>query len=149
MNLDTTAEIVFEALAHAVAGNAEEASRHLIKIGTNSDNNRMYGVCCAIASAGEHMLRQIYGDRAPKTERGDMWVLQQLQPGALDDDPPKAFAARFLVAYSNGDTDTALALFQTALESDDDQYVASIGALLATVAGVSRLAIEQKKGGRP
>jgi hypothetical protein len=147
VNLDTTAEHVFEALAHAVAGNADEAAQHLITIGTNSDNNRMYGVCCAIASAGEHMLCQIYGDRAPRPENGGMWALQQLVPGSLDEDPPKAFAARFLVAYSNRDTKTALALFQTALEADCDQYVASIGALLATVAGISRLAIEQKKGG--
>jgi hypothetical protein len=144
VNLDTTAELVFEALGHAIAGHADEAAQHLMTIGQNSDANRMYGVCCAIASAGEHMLCQIYGDRAPKTERGEMWALHQLQPGALDDDAPKAFAARFLVAHCNKDSKTALALFQAALESDDEQYVASIAALLATVAGISRLAIDQK-----
>jgi hypothetical protein len=147
MDLDTTANLVFEALAHAVAGNADEAARHLITIGSQSDDNRMYGVCCAIASAGKHMLHQIYGDRAPHPEHGDMWVLQQLKPGALDNDAPKAFAARFLVARCNGDGANELALFQAALESDGDQYVASVGALLAMVAGLSRLAIEQKKGG--
>lgn len=149
MNSDTAANLIFEALAHAVAGNGDEAAHRLITIGAQSDTNQMYGVCCAIASAGEHMLCQIYGDRAPRPEHGEMWALQQMQPGALDDDPPKAFAARFLVAHCNRDTETALALFQAALESDDDQYVASVGALLATVAGISRLAIDEKKGGRP
>lgn len=147
MNLDTTANLVFEALAHAVAGNADDAARHLITIGSQSDDNRMYGVCWAIASAGEHMLQRIYGDRAPHLEHGDMWVLQQLEPGSLDADAPKAFAARFLVAHCNADKETALALFQAALDSDGDEYVASVGALLAMVAGISRLAIAQNKGG--
>ncbi|MFD7996876.1 hypothetical protein [Streptomyces mexicanus] len=146
MNLDDTAALVFEALAHAVAGNADEAARHLTTIGTNSDDNRMYGVCCAIAAAGEHALRQIYGDRAPRRELGDMWALEQIGAATVEDAPAQAFAARFLVAYSNGDKPTTLALFQAALDSE--QYVESVCALLATVAGISRLALQQKGGSR-
>ncbi|MEU3620636.1 hypothetical protein ABZ725_51630 [Streptomyces sp. NPDC006872] len=148
MNTDDTANLVFEALAYAVAGQGDDAARHLITIGSQSDDNRMYGVCCAIAAAGEHMLCQLYGERAPRPEHGDMWVLKQLQPGAMDSDPPKAFAARFLVAYCNKDNQTTLALFAAALASEGDQYVDSVCALLVMVAGISRLAIDEKRGGQ-
>lgn len=144
MDTDEASTLVFEAIAYAVAGDAERAASNLTTLGENSDDNRMYGVCCAIASAGKHMLGLIYGDQAAQPERGDMWVLQQLEPGALDRDPPKAFAARFLIAYCNDDEATTLALFQAALHSAGDQYVDSVCALLADVAGIARLALKQR-----
>lgn len=145
MDTDTAAELVMEALAHAVAGEADEASMALMTLGTRGDGNLMYGVCCALASAGEHFLRQFYGDRAPQRGADDLWVIEQLQPGVLADDPPKAFAMRFLVASANQDTATCLALYEAAYGASDDEYVDSIGALLATVAGIGRLAIEKHK----
>jgi hypothetical protein len=103
----------------------------------------MYGVCCAIAEAGAFMLRKIYGDQAPTTPDDGMWVLQPLVPDAVDRDPAKAFSMRFLIAYANGDRDTTLALFDAALASGGDQYVDSVSSLLADVAGITRLALEQ------
>lgn len=144
MDTDTASELVMEALAHAVAGEPDEAAAALMTLGQRGDGNLMYGVCCALASAGEHSLRRIYGDRAPQPGSGDMWVMQQLQTGAVDDDPPKAFSLRFLVAYANEDTATCMALYQAAYDASDEQYVASIGALLATVAGIICLALKQR-----
>ncbi|MER6191806.1 hypothetical protein [Streptomyces cyaneofuscatus] len=143
MDQQQTGDLVFEALAHAVDGNAAEAATALMTIGQASDNNRMYGVCCAIASAGTHALGLVYGDRAPKPGTTDMYVLQELEPGAIEADPPKAFAVRFLTAYANGDTATCMALFDAALRSSDDEYVDSVCALLADVAGIYRLALDR------
>ncbi|MFB6696344.1 hypothetical protein [Streptomyces rubiginosohelvolus] len=143
MDQKQTGDLVFEALAHAVDGNASEAATALMTIGQASDDNRMYGVCCAIASAGTHALGLVYGDRAPKPGTTDMYVLQELEPGATEADPPKAFAVRFLTAYANGDTETCLALFEAALRSSDDEYVSSVCALLADVAGIYRLALDR------
>lgn len=142
MDQKQTGDLVFEALAQAVAGNASEAATALMTIGQESDNNVMYGVCCAIASAGTHALGLVYGDQAPTPETG-MYVLQELKPGAMKADPPKAFAVRFLTAYANGDTATCMALFSAALHSDGDQYVDSVCALLADVAGIYRLALKR------
>lgn len=141
MDTGTASELVMEALAHAVAGESDEAAAALLTLGQRGDGNLMYGVCCALASAGEHSLRRIYGDHAPKLASGDMWVMQQLQPGAPDDDPPKTFCVRFLIAYANEDTATCMALYQAAYDASDEQYVDSIAALLATVAGIIRLAL--------
>ncbi|MFD5938308.1 hypothetical protein [Streptomyces griseus] len=143
MDQERTAELVLEAIAHAVDGNAAEAATTLTTIGQNADNNLMYGVCCAIASAGTHALSLIYGDQAPVPGTSDMYVLQELEPGALEDDPPKAFAARFLTARANGDEATCMALYGAALSSDGDQYVESMCALLANVAGIYRLALDR------
>ncbi|MFE3049558.1 hypothetical protein ACFXIY_21200 [Streptomyces albidoflavus] len=136
MNTDQTAEAVFEMLVHAVAGNTEQASRLLESIGTQSDDHRMYGVCCALAGAGKQMLYKIFGDQPPE----HMWALEELSPGTLAADPAGGFAVRFLIANANGDRDTRRALFQAALHADGDQYVDSVCALLAQVASLCRLA---------
>ncbi|MFE7360693.1 MULTISPECIES: hypothetical protein [Streptomyces] len=143
MDQKETGDLVFEALAQAVAGNTSEAATALMTLGQASDNNRMYGVCCAIASAGAHALGLVYGDRAPKPGTSDMYVLQELVPGATDADPPKAFAVRFLTAYANGDTGTCMALYNAALRSSDEEFVDSVCALLADVAGIYRLALKR------
>lgn len=69
-------------------------------------------------------------------------------PRRPDRRPPQAFALRFLVAYSNGDTDTCSALFGAALSSGDEQYPASVCALLSVVADLVRLALAEKRAGR-
>ncbi len=142
MDQTQTGDLVFEALAYAVDGNADAAATTLMKIGQASNNSVMYGVCCAIASAGTHALGLVYGDQAPTPGTG-MYVLEELKPGAMEADPPKAFAVRFLTAYANGDTPTCLALFEAALHASDEEYVSSVCALLADVAGIYRLALKR------
>ncbi|MEV8396322.1 hypothetical protein [Streptomyces niveus] len=149
MDTEAASTLLFETLAHAVAGNSEQAATGLQTLGSQSDDNQMYGVCFGLANVGTMMLNRIYGERAPKPENGDMWALHQLKPGAFDADPPQAFASRFLVAHANGDTDTAMALFNAALASEGDQYVDSVCALLADVAGLCRLARDRSSGSAP
>lgn len=72
-----------------------------------------------------------------------MFYIEELQPGTLSEDPPKAFAARLLLVYYNDDKDTAPALFRAALEAGGMQYVDSGCALVADVARIARLALEK------
>lgn len=148
MDTEETSKLITSALAYAVAGDSHNAATTMQTIGEQSDAARMYGVCCALANVGKLSLQKIYGDQAPRPGSSELWGMEQLKPGALDSDPPKAFAARFLVAYANGDEDTCLALYDAAYKASDEEYVESIAALLADVAGITRLALDQQKGGR-
>ncbi|MEU0317086.1 hypothetical protein [Nocardioides sp. NPDC006273] len=145
MDHDETSQAVFDMLGKAVAGDICGAATALQTIGMASDNSRMYGVCCAIAEAGKHVLHQLYGEHAPRPGTPDMFVMQELVPGATADDPAEAFALRFLTAWANGDRATTLALFNAALDASDEEYVSSVGALLANVAGLCRLALKRKR----
>ena len=91
------------------------------------------------------MLRRIYGDKAPKTPDDGMFILQELEPGAVGKDPAKAFSIRFLTAWANGDTDSTDALFTAATHASNEQYVDSVCALFADVIGITRLALDQPK----
>lgn len=145
MNTDEATHLVTEMIGHAIAGESDRAADLLDRIGNASTPSQMYGVCCAFAEVGKAALTKIYGHRAPDTARGDMWAMQEIAPGALDRDPPGAFAVRFMVAYANGDTDTSLALYDAALKAPGDNFAASICALLADVAGLARLALDQQR----
>lgn len=145
MDQHQTAELVWQMLGQAVDGDTAAAATTLQTIGMNADDHRMYGVCCALASAGQQILQQLYGEHAPRPGTSDMYVLEELVPGAVTDDPAKGFALRFLTAYANGDTTTTLALFNAALDASDDEFCDSICALLANVAGLARLALKQRR----
>ena len=148
MNEATAAQLIYDALGHGVAGDSETAIAKLNSVCEGADSPRIYGVCCALAEAGAHMLRRIYGDQAPKTPADGMFVMQELQPGALRDDPEAAFSVRFLTAWANGDTGTTHALFAAATRASNEQYIGSVCALFADVVGITRLAVEQSKGGQ-
>lgn len=149
MDSHAATALVMDALANAIAGNADGAATVLETLGQQDDDGHlMYGVCCALASAGHFALKKIYGDRAPRPGSGGMWAMEQLRPGALDDDPADTFSLRFLIAYANGDTDTCLALYETACRASDEQYVKSVIALLKNVAGITSLALDQQKDDR-
>lgn len=145
MSTEDASKLIFEALAHGVAGQGDTAIDKLNSVCEGADGPRMYGVCCALAETGSHMLRRIYGDQAPKTPEDGMWVMQELEPGAMSDDPAKTFAMRFLIAWTNGDTDTTNALFTAATHASSEQYIDSVCALFADVIGITRLALDQQK----
>ncbi|QCX81099.1 hypothetical protein C9F11_37580 [Streptomyces sp. YIM 121038] len=136
--------LVFDAIAYGVAGDSERAADNLTKLGIQGDNRLMYAACCSIAEAGKLMLVRLNGGRVVSPEQGDMWVLEQLQPGALDRDPAGAFAVRFLIAHANGDHSTTQALFAAAVRAHGEQYIDSVCALLADVVGITRLALDQQ-----
>lgn len=141
-------ELILHALACAVGKDTNGAATALDTLAKQSTDNQMYGVCCAIAAAGVHALKKIYGERAANLANGDMWALQELVPGSADADPPHAFAIRFLVAYANEDTATTLALYDVAAGASGEQYVDSVCALLSNVAGITRTAIDMQQGSR-
>ena len=145
MSTEDASQLIFEALAHGVAGEADTAIDKLNSVCEDADGPRMYGVCCALAETGAHMLRRVYGDTAPKTPEDGMWIMQELAPGAMDGDPAKAFSMRFLIAWANGDRDTANALFTAATRASSEQYIDSVCALFADVIGITRLALDQQK----
>lgn len=145
MSTEDASKLIFEALAHGVAGDGDTAINTLSSVCEEADRPRMYGVCCALAEAGSHMLRKIYGDQAPKTSEDGMFVFQELQPGSLADDPARTFSMRFLTAWANGDTDTTNALFTAATHASNEQYIDSVCALFADVIGITRLALDQQK----
>lgn len=146
MDQTQLSELIMQAIGCAVTNDDHGAATALQTIGQHSDDHQMYGVCCAIASAGVLALKRIYGEQAATMTAGDMWVLEELRPGSLADDPPKAFAMRFLISYANEDTGTCLALYNAALKGNNDEYIRSVCALLADVAGITRLALEQMGG---
>ncbi|MFL1903128.1 hypothetical protein ACJWDR_29085 [Streptomyces tauricus] len=145
MSTEDASKLIFEALAHGIAGDGDTAINTLNSVCEEADGPRMYGVCCALAEAGSHMLRKVYGDQAPKTSEDGMFVFQELQPGALDGDPARTFSMRFLTAWANGDTDTTNALFTAATHASNEQYIDSVCALFADVIGITRLALDQQK----
>jgi hypothetical protein len=143
MDHDELNRHVLTAFKAAMDNDAHAAAEALTAIGTSGDHFHMYAACCGFAEIGKRALAKVYGDRTPDPAKGGMWAMQELQPGALAADPPKTFATRFLIAYCNDDKDTAPALFRAALEAGGTQYVDSVLALLADVAGISRLAFDQ------
>lgn len=145
MNTETASQLIYEALAAAASGNTETAFDKFNAVCENADVPCMYGVCCALAEAGTHMIRQIYGDKAPASPEEGMFVLQELQPGAVGDDPAKAFSVRFLTAWANGDRDTTDALFAAATRASNEEFIDSVCALFADAVGLIRLAAAERE----
>ncbi|OKI22229.1 hypothetical protein [Streptomyces sp. CB03911] len=143
MNHDTIADLVMEMIGHGMADDTDRTAEILTRIGNASTASEMYAVCCAIASTGTHALRRLYGVSA-----GASWALEENVPGVLTDDPPRAFGARFLVAYASGDRPTCAALYRAATLATDEEYIASVCALLAHVCGIARLAADELAAGR-
>jgi hypothetical protein len=148
MTAEEAAQLIHDALGAAIAGDADKAADLVTRLGVDSDANRMLGVCYAFAGAGHKSLQAIYGDAAPNPAHGDAWILEQLEPGALDNDPMQAFASRFLIAFCNGQLDTAQAHYETALIAGPEVFVGGVCQLLIDVAGLARAALEQAEGGR-
>ena len=140
-----SSKFIFETMSFFFNDTATTEIYTLNSVCEEADRPRMYGVCCALAEAGSHMLRKIYGDQAPKTSEDGMFVFQELQPGALADDPARTFSMRFLTAWANGDTGTTDALFSAATRASSEEYVDSVCALFADVVGITRLALDEQK----
>lgn len=146
MTAEEAANLIHEALGAAMRGDGDRAADLVTQLGIDSDAARMLGVCYAIAEAGHKALRMSFGDAAPNPLRGDMWMIEQLEDGALDD-PVQGFATRFLVAYCNGDRDMARAHWEAALEAGPEVFVGGVCQLLIDVAGLARAAIDQSEVG--
>jgi hypothetical protein len=139
---EEVSELIMAALGQASHGEPEQAATTLYTIGINSDGYRMYGVCCSIAAAGTHVLKKLYGEAAKQAEGWAMAVQDPATP------VHRLFALRFLTSYTNGDTDTCLALYNAAIHASDEEYADSVSALLVLVASLIRLALDEKDAGR-
>ncbi|MER5699646.1 hypothetical protein ACWDBO_37365 [Streptomyces mirabilis] len=146
MTAEEAAKLIHEALGAAITGDGDRAADIVAQLGLDSDAARMLGVCYAIAEAGHKALRMSFGDAAPNPLRGDYWMIEQLDAGALDD-PVQGFASRFLVAYCNGDRDMARAHYEAALQAGPEVFVGGVCQLLIDVAGLARAAIEHSEAG--
>ncbi|BBB01025.1 hypothetical protein RVR_8257 [Actinacidiphila reveromycinica] len=141
MTDEQATQAVWDLMGHAIEGRGEQAARLLAEIGADSDGPRMYGICCAIAEIGKATLRQLY-PHMTWGPSGYMWAMQQLGPGS----PADVWAARFLVAYADGDKANANALWSAATAASGDEHVDSICALVTTVAGLAITALRKKRG---
>lgn len=141
MTDEQATKAIWDMIGHAIEGRGEQAARLLMEIGQDSDASRMYGVCCGVAEIGKATLRQLY-PHMTWGPSGYMWAMQQLGPGNSAD----VWAARFLVAYSNGDSANTNALFSAALAASHDEYGDSICALVTTVTGLAITALRKKRG---
>ncbi|MYR58878.1 hypothetical protein GTY54_22430 [Streptomyces sp. SID625] len=146
MSREEAAKLVREALGAAINGDAERAADLIARLGVDSDASRMLGICHVIAEAGNRSLRMCFGEDAPDPKQGDSWIIEQLEPGALDD-PVQAFSARFLVAYCNGDLPDAQAHYEAALRAGPEVFVGGICQLLIDVAGLARAAMHESEDG--
>ncbi|MFG2722689.1 hypothetical protein ACGFW5_30985 [Streptomyces sp. NPDC048416] len=138
MDTEEASQLAYKALALAVADETDEVADVLDVLGHGCTDNQMYGVCCGFANVGKLMLERLYGVRIGAD--GPMVALREIVTGAAELDPPQAFAMRFLAAFANGDNDMTLTLFNVAVSAGAEQYVDSVCALLANVAGICRLA---------
>ncbi|MEV6738620.1 hypothetical protein AB0N14_17495 [Streptomyces sp. NPDC051104] len=143
MDTDAAARRIYAALAAAMDGDADTAADHIQAVATDGDINRIYGICCALGHAATRSLQVTFGDQAPQPSRGDMWVLQQLEPELRpdraqsgEDSPAQLFSLRFIVAYANGDTAADEALFEAAAQIGDEHLVRCVVQLVADTAGL-------------
>ncbi|WP_372412632.1 hypothetical protein [Streptomyces luteireticuli] len=74
-------------------------------------------------------------------------MIEELVPGALAQDPARGFATRFVTAYANDDADTAVGLYKAARHAGVVPFTESVHALLATVASLTALALEETAPG--
>ncbi|MDX3345974.1 hypothetical protein PV387_23080 [Streptomyces sp. ME02-6987-2C] len=144
----TTAEVatvIHDLLAAAMDGDADRTGALLTDLAVDSDASRMFNICTVIAEAGHRALLHMYGDRAPNLPAGDQWITEQLRPGALDNDPVQAFAARFLIAHCNGDQESTKAQYETALIAGPDVFVGGVCRLVTDVAGLANAALKEQE----
>lgn len=138
MDRDQLARLTMDALSFAVLSDADRAVEALDEIGASGDPFDMYAACCGFAEIAKRAMAKVLGE-SPDLAAGDMWILEELQPGGLADSPAKTFAVRFMVAYANDDKDTVPALYRTALEAGPEQFTESVCALLADAADLHRM----------
>ncbi|MFH9246721.1 hypothetical protein ACH4LK_14975 [Streptomyces lydicus] len=127
---DEIAEQVWEAVGHWVEGRHEESTQILARLAETQTPSMMYGAACGIATVAKAALTKMYGSHS----HACFWGIRTVGGLRPEDIIPAhhLFAARFIAAYLNNDTDTALALYQAAYTSSDPElWPACMHTLLA------------------
>lgn len=143
MDRDALAHHCMNAIAATIAEDPDQALEHLDAIGNSGDPFDMYAACCGFADIAARALTNLNGS-APDLAAGDMWIIEELEPGAASADPVKAFSVRFITTYANNDKETAPALYRAALEAGPRHFTESVCALLADAAAIHKLAMHRK-----
>ena len=112
----------------------DDCASILSDIGERYDAQGIWGICYALA-ATVHRLAFPSIQRGDGSLTGDMLAIEQL-PGH-DGDPAALWAARFVVAYVNGDSGTTNALFDGSM-ADLDQHMSGVVALVAMAGDIAR-----------
>lgn len=135
--------LVIGAMEAAVNGDVDNIADNLAQIATSGDPFDMYAACCGLAEIGKNALNALAGNHGCDSDCcGDHRVeIQEVRPGAFDEDPHQAFAARFFAAYCNEDGDMTATLFKVALDAGMEDFVDSVCALVHNTAGIVRIAI--------
>ncbi|MCK7627260.1 hypothetical protein MUU72_29900 [Streptomyces sp. RS10V-4] len=127
---DEIADAIWEAVYQWVKGRREESAQILTALTKTQTPSMMYGVACGIATVAKAAVLKVHGHH----HRACFWGI-----GAVDGSRPEStipptalFAARFIAANLNGDSDMALALYQAAYTAKDKMlWPACMHALLA------------------
>jgi hypothetical protein len=124
-------ELTACAFDHAVRDKLREASDVLDRLFADSNMIQMFGVCCMFAGIGADAVRRQYAAR----EVGPVDFMYLVpEPDDTKTSPTRAFARRFIVAFTNRDHDMAKALFLVAYQAAGDQFERSVAALLIEAA---------------
>ncbi|SED60821.1 hypothetical protein SAMN05428942_2122 [Streptomyces sp. 2112.2] len=130
MTHEEISDRIWEAVGHWVEGRHEESVQILAELAQTQTPSMMYGVACGIATVAKAALTKMHGHQTHTS----FWGIRTLDGSRPEDTVPPhhLFAARFIAAYLNNDTDTALALYQAAFTSEDPElWPACMHTLLA------------------
>ncbi|MEV8388640.1 MULTISPECIES: hypothetical protein [unclassified Streptomyces] len=121
---------VREAVDHWAEGRRRESVQILAMLAETQQPRTMYAVALCIGTVAKAALTKMHG----RHSHVDFWGIRTLDGSRPEDTvpAPDLFAARFITAHLNNDTDTTLALYLAAYRSNDpDLFPACMRTLLA------------------
>lgn len=128
----------------AVDRRAEEVTDRLQHISDEGGAEAMFSACVAWADAASRMAG--FHD-AIAASTADGVALGTLDGTPIDERAPATFAARFVVAVTNRQVDTAHALFGATLD-DPEHHQWCVAELVAMVGSLGRAKIAEARAGR-
>lgn len=145
--LDDPAETVMAALAHGMTGHPEKAAplfEPFIKGGPGTT----VALCASLAEAAalgprKHLpVNGAFGLLVFDARTGQRGDISQVPAG------PR-FATQFLAAYSNGQHDTAYALFRALVERDDDEAAQALAEGIRALFEIAVVSLNDLTGRTP
>jgi len=132
------AEEVQALLGAAVDRDYQAATDLVVRIADQHGAQGVYGLCCALA---QMVTTFGFGVKRGQGFAGIAVTGPDGRPVNPDAAPaearPKVWATRFVAAYTNDDSATTVALFETSL-ADPDGHIAGVAALIGMAADVLR-----------
>ena len=151
MDMETRTQMIWDMMGANFTGDHDRAIDLLNEIAYNSDANEMFSVCCGVASLGKQVLEKLMLPQGISFAPGV--AAAYLNPEVVrehENTPDELFALRFIGAVTNGDIETASALYDVALEAPGDQFTASVCSLVVAVTGMlCELEDHKKADGNP